>query len=233
VWDDTLSKLIGWDAPTRSTGGPGEDGEAGIHEANDDEDEDEDPEEDGDGDEDEDDEAEPDVPAGGRALSGDIDIEYDPRDPAGLRLGKLSVDDAARYHLIKSACMKTGRLEEWKQCLNSTVVELSSTLSTQSLTNARSKKAVKRIIQELQQYVRPTYIILESDSLISCITQAKRVYGLYGISVSGIILGTNMVAPSTALHPSFFGPEPKFVNLLQNMLWHPQEVQQYLLATAL
>ena len=67
----------------------------------------------------------------------------------------------------------------------------------------------------------------------STITQARRTYGLYGILVSGIILGTNLVAPSTALHPSFFGPEPKFVDLLQNMLWHPQEVQQYLLSTAL
>ena len=150
VWDDTLSKLIGQDAPTRSADGSGEDGEAGIHEANDEEDDDND-----DNGDDEDDEAEPDVPAGRPALSGDVDFEYDPRDPAGLRLGKLSADDAAHYHLIKSACMKAGQLEEWKQCLNSTVVELSSTLSTQSLTNARSKKAAKRIMQELQQYVCP------------------------------------------------------------------------------
>ena len=61
----------------------------------------------------------------------------------------------------------------------------------------------------------------------------KHVYSLYGISVSGIILGTNMIALSTALHPSFFGPEPEFVDLLQNMLWGPQEVQQYLLAKSL
>lgn len=69
--------------------------------------------------------------------------------------------------------------------------------------------------------------------LIFGIPQAKRVYGLYGISVSGLILGVNLVAPDTALHPSFFGPEPKFVDALQNMLWRPQEVQQYLLSTAL
>jgi hypothetical protein len=60
-----------------------------------------------------------------------------------------------------------------------------------------------------------------------------RVYRLYGISVNGFILGANMVAPSTVLHPGFFGPELKFVDVLQKMLWCPQDVQQYLLSTAL
>ena len=69
--------------------------------------------------------------------------------------------------------------------------------------------------------------LLTADTL-----QAKQAYGLYGISVSGIILGANLAARSTVHQPCFFGPEPAFVDLLQNMLWHPQEVQQYLLSTA-
>ena len=115
VWDDALSKLVGRDAPAQSAGGEGEGEKAGDE---DDEDEDED--------EDEDAEAEPDVPA----LLSDADFKFDPRDPMGLRLGKVSSDDTAQYHVIKSACIKAGRLEEWKQSLRSTVVELSSTLST-------------------------------------------------------------------------------------------------------
>ena len=77
------------------------------------------------------------------------------------------------------------------------------------------------------------YVCLHFTILLPNITQAMHVYGLHGISVSGIILGANLVAPSTVLHPSFFGPEPKFVNVLQNVLWGPQEVQQYLLSTTL
>src|SRR5260370_5270793 len=79
--------------------------------------------------------------------------KYDPCDPAGLKLGNLSTHDATHYHLIKSTCEKAGQLQEWKESLNNTVVELSSTLSTQTLTNAHSKKAAKKILQELQHYV--------------------------------------------------------------------------------
>jgi hypothetical protein len=68
--------------------------------------------------------------------------------------------------------------------------------------------------------------------LTNSAAQAKQAYGLYGLSVNGIILGANLAAPSTVHQPCFFGPEPKFVDLLQNMLWCPQEVQQYLLSTA-
>lgn len=100
-----------------------------------------------------DDEAEPEMPADQPAPLGNVDILYDPRDPAGLRLGGLSTADAARYHSTKAACEKAGQLKEWKEHLNNTVVELSSRLSTQSLTNARSKKAAKKIQQELQHYV--------------------------------------------------------------------------------
>jgi hypothetical protein len=229
TWDGDLSKLIGRVSPVQSTGPLGKGGEEGANEANaddnsDDEDEDED---DDDDDDDDDDEAEPDPPAGN---TDNLDFKYDPRDPAGLRLGQLSADDAARYHLIKSTCQKAGRLEEWKQALNSCAVELSSTISMQSLTNSRSKKAAKKIHEELQRYVCQHYFSI--DLLTMRAAQAKQVYGLYGISVSGIILGSNLAAPSTAYQPRFFGPEPKFVDLLQNMLWRPQEVQQYLLSTA-
>src|SRR5258708_35567322 len=74
-------------------------------------------------------------------------------DPAGLKLGKLSTHDATHYHLIKSTCEKAGQLQEWKESLNNTLVELSSTLSTQTLTNSHSRKAAKKILQELQHYV--------------------------------------------------------------------------------
>ena len=148
VWDDALAKLVGRDAPARSAGGEGEGEKAGDEDVEDDDEvEDED--------EDEDAEAEPDVPA----LLSDADFKYDPRDPVGLRLGKVSSDDTAQYHIIKSACIKAGQLEEWKQSLRNTVVELSSTLSTRSLTNARSKKAAKKITQELQHYVCPSALI--------------------------------------------------------------------------
>jgi hypothetical protein len=124
---------------------------------------------DGDGDDDDDDDdMEPDAPDGELSLSDDLDFKYNPGDPAGLRLGRLSADVAARYHLMKAASLKSGRFEEWKQCLRSTVVELSSTISIQNLTNARSKKAASDILQELQQYVRSFYIILQS--LISSFT---------------------------------------------------------------
>jgi hypothetical protein len=154
VWDDIPSKLVGVDARTQSKD-------------QDDENADED-DEDEDGDEDEDDdesdnaaddaEVEPDASADEPAELSDISFEYNPRDPVGLQLGKLSMNDATRYHLVKSACEKAGRLEEWKRSLGDTVIELSLVLSTQSLTNARSKKAVKKILQELQHYVcLPTY----------------------------------------------------------------------------
>src|SRR5260370_11475154 len=57
------------------------------------------------------------------------------------------------------------------------------------------------------------YVCLHFTILLPNILQAMCVHGLHGISVSGIILGANLVAPSTVLHPSFFGPEPKFVNV--------------------
>jgi hypothetical protein len=141
VWDDIPSKLVGVDARTQSKD-------------QDDENADED---DDDDDDDESDNAADDAEVEPAELS-DISFEYNPRDPVGLQLGKLSMNDVTQYHLMKSACEKAGRLEEWKRSLGDTVVELSSVLSTQSLTNARSKKAAKKILQELQHYVcLPTY----------------------------------------------------------------------------
>src|SRR6266850_6214732 len=146
VWDESLSKLIGKDKVAETSGGPSEN--------------DNQEEEDEEGDDDNTDDAmdsdvEPDTPTGSPALLvlGDIDFKYDPHDPAGLKLGNLSTHDATHYHLIKSTCEKAGQLQEWKESLNNTVVELSSTLSTQTLTNACSKKAAKKILQELQHYV--------------------------------------------------------------------------------
>ena len=110
MWDDALSKLVGQDAPARSAGGKGE-GKGKKAGDEDDEDKDEDAE------------AEPDV----LALLGDADFKYDPCDPVGLRPGEVSSDDTAQYHIIKSACIKAGQLEEWKQSLQNAVVELSST----------------------------------------------------------------------------------------------------------
>lgn len=59
------------------------------------------------------------------------------------------------------------------------------------------------------------------------------MYSLHGIAVSGIIMGANLVAPSTVMHPKFFGPEPKFVEILKGMLWNPLETQQYLVSLGL
>ena len=151
VWDDSLSKLVGKAASEPSATAPGKEGDGEINEAGNDNDEgDED-----DIDDDIDDEAEPDVPIDDPAFSDPLDFKYDPCDPAGIKLGKLSTNDAAHYHIIKSACMKAGWLEEWKQALNTAVIELSSTISMQSLTNRRSKAAAKRMHEELQQYVCP------------------------------------------------------------------------------
>ena len=143
VWDDSLSKMIGRPPPVESASPLSEEGEQGADEADADDS----------NDQDDDSEAEPDVPAGNGQLSNSLDFKYNPHDPAGLRMGQLSADDAARYHLIKSACMKAGRLEEWKQALNSSIVELSSSISAQNLTNARSKAAAKAMHEELQRYV--------------------------------------------------------------------------------
>jgi len=220
VWDNGLCKLLGPDTRTKDS-----DGEDVDEEEEDDESDDEDTGDDVD--------TEPQTPAGSPAVLDSINFEYDPRDPVALQLGELAMHDATRYHLVKSASVKADRLEQWKQSLHDTVVELSSAISTHSLTNTRSKKAAKKIQQELHHYVCLPYDLSGFYLLISNTPEAMRVYGLYGISVSGIVLGANMVAPSTVLHPSFFGPEPKFVDVLQNMLWRPQDVQQYLVSTAL
>ena len=161
VWDDNLSKLIGKVTSEPSAGASSEEGEDGIKGAssNDDDSDDNDDEDDNI----DDDEAEPDVPIDDPAFSDPPDFKYDPGDPAGIKLGRLSTNDAARYHIIKSACMKAGRLEEWKQSLNSTAIELSSTISIQNLTNRRSKAAAKKIHEELQRYVcMMTYAISAS-----------------------------------------------------------------------
>ena len=144
-WDDTLSKFIGQDVSKQGTGDSGGDKDAVVNEMGDGVGEEED--------NDDDDEAEPDVPDGGSVPSTDINLDFNRGDPAGLRLGNISANDSARYHLIKAARMKAGELEEWKQCLNSTAVDLTSSLSMRSLTNAASKKAANNILLELQQYV--------------------------------------------------------------------------------
>jgi hypothetical protein len=59
------------------------------------------------------------------------------------------------------------------------------------------------------------------------------MYSLHGIAVSGVILGASLVAPSTVLHPHFFGPEPRFVDTLKGMLWTPLEPRQYLTSLGL
>lgn len=141
VWDGQLSKLIGKDRTAD---------DAGNGDGDDDDDVDDDMDAASVGD---DDEVEPEMPADQAAPLGNMDVLYDSRDPAGLRLGGLSTSDAARYHVMKAACEKAGQLAEWKECLNDTVVQLSSQLWTQSLTNARSKKAAKKILRELQHYV--------------------------------------------------------------------------------
>src|SRR5260370_23165149 len=115
--------------------------------------------------------------------------------------------------------------------------KVSTTLWLSYLQLYRHKPSQMPIVRRQQRrYCRSCsimYVCLHFTILLPNILQALHVYGLHGISVSGIILGANLVAPSTVLHPSFFGPEPKFVNVLQNMLWGPQEVQQYLLSTTL
>lgn len=153
IWDDKLSKLIGQEAPAPGRTGAAEGEEAGPKGA------------DGNGDDsdsNDDSEAEPD--AGDPALLANLDFKYDPRDPAGVRLGKLTSNDTARYHLIKSECMKAGRLDEWKQALHNAAIELSSTISMQNLTDTRSKKAAKKIHEELQQYASPL-TLLQTSSL--------------------------------------------------------------------
>ena len=96
TWDDNLSRLIGTVAPLQTVNSEGKEGEDEASEANEASDDDVDEGDDGS-------EAEPDMPAGNNS---DINFKYDPHDPAGLRLGQLSTDDTACYHLIKSACMK-------------------------------------------------------------------------------------------------------------------------------
>src|SRR6266478_1654949 len=102
VWDESLSKLIGKDKVAETSGGLSEN--------------DNQEEEDEEGDDDNTDDAmdsdvEPDTPTGSPALLGDIDFKYDPHDPAGLKLGKLSTHDATHYHFIKSTCWSAAGME--------------------------------------------------------------------------------------------------------------------------
>lgn len=227
-WDSTLSKLIGTKVPVETAGENHAEGAQGNSSTHAESRKDNGDAGDLNGDDSDDDKAEPDAPTNSLDELGNIEFNYDPNDPAGLKLSKLSANDAARYHLIKSVCERAGRLEEWKDSLNAAAHEASSTLSTQTLTDGRSKKAAKKILEELQRYVCLLAILPNIIPIISL--QAMHTYALYGISVNGIILGTNMAAPSTMLHPTFFGPEPKFVDALREMLWCPQQVQQYLVS---
>jgi len=59
------------------------------------------------------------------------------------------------------------------------------------------------------------------------------MYALHGISASGIIIGTNMVAPSTVITPNFFGPEQKFVDSLKAMIWGTTAVQNFVVASGM
>jgi hypothetical protein len=58
-------------------------------------------------------------------------------------------------------------------------------------------------------------------------------YALHGISASGIVIGTNMIAPWTVTNPHFFGPEENFVNSLKEMLWGTAEVRNFVSATGM
>lgn len=142
VWDNGLSQLIGRHAPSTNKGGSQEEEE--------DMDDDEAVEDDDDAMEDDD---EPAMPEDQAAQLDEAGLEYHPNDPTGLRLGQLSMNDGERYHLMKAACVKAGKLEEWREDLVNTVVRLSGMLSTKSLTNSRSKKAVKKVLEDLQRYV--------------------------------------------------------------------------------
>jgi hypothetical protein len=112
------------------------------------------------------------------------------------------------------------------------VVEASSCLSTKLSLMHEAKKLPKRLYRSC----KPTYVgytLIYAVHLLYAFLQVTCIYGLYGIAISGMILGSNTVAPSTILHPHFFGPEPEFVDVLKNMLWSPQEVQQYLISSGL
>jgi len=56
------------------------------------------------------------------------------------------------------------------------------------------------------------------------------MYALHGIAASGIVIGTNMVAPSTVINPQFFGLEEKFVDSLRAMIWGTTAAQNFVVA---
>lgn len=162
-WDESLSQLIGTSQSDKSSGsgggakvttsgvnkeGSGEESADGgsDEEAQDEEEEDED---------------EPEAPSNELAVFENVSFKYNPQDPAGLRLGKLSSSDAARYHFLKEERIKAGKFEEWKDNLNAAVLHASSLLSTKTLTDARSKKAAKKILEDLQRYVCFTVILIK------------------------------------------------------------------------
>lgn len=57
------------------------------------------------------------------------------------------------------------------------------------------------------------------------------MYAFYGLSISGLVLGVNVAAPHAMFNPSFFGPEASFNDALENILWGPTDMRQYLIST--
>jgi len=81
--------------------------------------------------------------------------KYDPRDPAALRFSHLPISISARYNFIKAERIQACQLDGWKEAMTQAASRISSILSTTTLTDSRSKKAMKQMQQELQHYVGP------------------------------------------------------------------------------
>jgi hypothetical protein len=82
-----------------------------------------------------------------------VNYKYHPHDPAALRFSHLPISVSRRYRFVKAERIQAGQLDEWKAGICQAAAHISSFLSTKNMTNSRSKKAMKQMQQELQQYV--------------------------------------------------------------------------------
>lgn len=163
-------------------------------------------------------------------------FQYDAADPAAIKtpLSLLSKHDPAVYQILCNERVEAGKLSEWGHDLTNLAISSTSKLMSDGITDKAALKEAQATQQQLQRYVSnilPQYQG-QHNRIHQCL-QAAQQYAMYGLSINGFILGASSACPSTSKDALFFGPERQFTSFLQDLIWTPRHIQQYLVAFVL
>lgn len=129
--------------------------------------------------------------------------------------------------------MKSGKspeeLKRWGTKLKAAALETSLLLHHKTAKESQCVKEADAAQKELQSYVG-VFVLSLQGIFLTLFFKSHQLYVKYGLSVNGFIVGTNALHSKVNSTPRFFGPTPQFTTFLQDLLWAPAHMRQYIVA---